>query len=39
MLLFELSLPMFLKYFLIFATFQPGVSYKHVSYKKRAVLN
>ena len=30
----KLSLPVFLKCFLIFPQFQPHVSYKHVSYKK-----
>ena len=31
----KLSLPMFLKCFLIFAKFQYHVSYRHVSYKKK----
>ena len=30
----KLSLPIFLKRFLIFAQFQPHVSYRHVSYLK-----
>ena len=31
----KLTLPVFLKCFLMFAYFQPRVSYRHVSYKKR----
>ena len=34
----KLSLPVCLKCFLIFAQFQPHVSYRDVSYKKRAIL-
>ena len=30
-------LPMFLKYFLIIAKFQPHVSYRYVSYEKKRV--
>ena len=35
----KLSLPMFLKCFLIFAYFQSRVSYRHVSHKKTCICN
>ena len=35
----KLGLPMFVKCFLIFAKFQPHVSYRHVSYIKKHALH